>query len=113
MMISKRPSPSKSSTATACGLVPPTPVFWAMNRPDAAVTSVKRSLGVGCLEAAGGRKIPKGRMAKRKQQYLIVEILRSSWSFLLVQPHQRLCVAVEHHAIAALVGPDEVQYLDL
>jgi hypothetical protein len=50
-MTSGRPSPLKSSTATACGLVPPTPVLAAIFSPESLDTSVKRDFSESPLSA--------------------------------------------------------------
>src|SRR5690242_14024129 len=99
-MMSNLPSPSKSSTATAWGLVPPTPVLSAIFNPDAAVTSVN------CFRAWAGRRDGNNSSSRQAQRM-------EKASLLAVEDGDGLCVAVVGHPIALGVRPDQVQQLDL
>src|SRR5262249_15619604 len=65
------PSPSKSSTATACGLVPPTPVLSAIFNPEAAVTSVNCRLR--CADTSAVRS-SRTRRARQRMTLLLLAL---------------------------------------
>src|SRR2546421_163550 len=107
MRMSNLPSPSKSSTATPCGLVPPTPVFFAIVMPDVAVTSVNRGFGAAAAERV---RVTRTRTDRN------VRIADNPLSVLVrfpVQQRDRLRVSEKHHPVALRIGAEQMQQLDL
>src|SRR5947209_4045618 len=110
-MTSGRPSPSKSSTPTPCGLVPPTPVLGAMRRPESALTSVKRGF-VGGAASPRGANAPASGRTKRSGRRTVGP--RSLLRLAAVEQRDRLRVAEQHLGAARLdVAADQVDQLDL
>src|SRR5690242_10666069 len=116
MRMSGLPSPSKSATATPCGLVPPTPVLSAILSPDAAVTSTNRA-PTPCGRA-GAVRPPVAAATRRTatQDRRMASPPPGPGSLLglpLVQRRHGLGIAIKHGAVPLGILANEVQQLDL